>query len=102
MNENNVAIRIWTRFTLPPEYDYVRKHIEKDGDDPCVTWIAHIPKAMLKDQIFSEYVREPHEFHAWSWLDGDWNSDISLFGTNAGDYLEHPEGDGYFLIGSSI
>ena len=96
---NEKCIRIWTRHTVPPELASFATVLD-DGDASHNTvFVAHVPAAMLADDIYGQCERPGpgNQEESWYYWDGR-----GIFGTNGWNTYPHPDGDGILLVGGWI
>jgi hypothetical protein len=109
---HDVAIRIWSRLTLPARYKFILEKFETldamDPDDPDskveqVSFVIHIPAKMLEDRIMdfhfdSQRLQQDERYL----IDRFYGPLTTLVGTNALDRVPEPSNDGFLLVCSSV
>jgi hypothetical protein len=107
---SDTAIKIWSRDTLPPEYRPILDRFDKDDDDilgggktEVAMMVVHIPARMLADRLMQTYFDVGKLSTDKRYIvDRFYDPLYRLFGTNALNRVEHPSGDGFFLICSQV
>jgi hypothetical protein len=109
---HEVAIRIWSRLTLPESYRFILDKFETinagDPDDPDakveqVSFVIHIPMQMLQDRIMDFHFDSMRLAQDKGYLIDRFHGPLSeLIGTNALARIEEPRGDGFLLVCSSV
>ncbi len=101
----DIAIRIWSRDTLPPQYRPILDRFDTDDDDiiggktEVAMMIVHVPSKMLADRLMQhcfDVARLPADRRYVA--DRFYDPLYRMFGTNAVKLVEHPAGDGFFLV----
>lgn len=106
---NNPHIKIWTRYTVPKEYEFMLSVMDDDdGEGNTIentSAVIHLPAAMLEDEMFKEITEcenmdKKDTSPLLKWM-GD-GCHYRIFLSNAVSIKEHPDGDGYLIACGSI
>ncbi|WP_196140307.1 hypothetical protein [Aliikangiella sp. G2MR2-5] len=77
------------------------KYYDDDGDGNVIenaTFVAHVPQIVVEDEIIKMSCSDGES----KGLDISKLFEQGFLGANGIDTVEHPEGDGYFVVGGSI
>ena len=92
-------ISIWLRSDVPPALSELIPGFW-DEFEPVVA-VAHVPKHVLEDRLYemarglAPYPPEADPDPRMRWFSG---SGDGFFGSNAVDFIEHPDGDGHLIV----
>ena len=102
---SDIAIKIWSRDTLPAQYRPILDRFDQEDDEimagkvEVAMMVIHIPSAMLKDRLMQQYFDLPKLFGDQRYaVDRFYDPLYRLFGTKALNKVDHPSGDGFFLV----
>lgn len=102
---SDIAIKIWSRDTLPPQYRPILDRFDKDDDEiiagkvEVAVMVVHVPAAMLKDRLMQHYFDITKLFTDKRYAVERFHDPLfRLFGTKSLSKVDHPSGDGFFLV----
>ncbi len=101
----DMAIRIWSRDTLPPQYRRILDQVDKDDDEviggkiEVAVMIMHVPSKMLSDRLMQHCFDMSRMSTDKRYIvDRFYDPLYRMFGTKAVNLVDHPAGDGFFLV----
>lgn len=98
----NAHIKIWTRSTVPKEFSNLLDIFDDDdGEGNTIentSFIAHVPQALVEDNIIQSLCNGINTQE----LDLAKILGQGFFGANGIDIVDHPNGDGHFLVGGDV
>ena len=92
-------ISIWLRDDVPSAFSELIPNFSNEFE-PVVA-VAHVPNHVLEDQLYqmakgsAPYPPRSDPDPRMRWFS---ESGIGFFGSNAVDFIEHPDGDGHLIV----